>query len=208
MASQTSANPFGYPTPSDTRRHGRWWSRPIVTMPATGDRAATFKESAVYFSPLLGSLFTAMAMFLIFLFTDKADQHAKFSIQSIAISPSTATYHVDFLVRNPSSRYSIYYNDPDASVRFGDVNVAVFYIVHERKYGDHTAFSLVFDAGELINGTDDVELHIKLRGMHKRYIDYDEAGHFDIRCQNLSRSKENIEKINCHSYFTQLRMLI
>ncbi|CAF2337959.1 unnamed protein product, partial [Brassica napus] len=182
-----------------------WWSRPIATLPAPDDRKATSKELAAYFSPLWGGLLTAIAMFLIFLFTDEADPHAKFSIQSIAISPSTATYHVDFLVRNPSSRYSIYYDDRDASVRFGDVNVAVFKIIRERSYRDHTAFSLAFDAGEVINGTD-VELHIKLRGMHERYIDYDEAGHFDTTCH--IRSKENIEKINCHSGFTHMRMLL
>lgn len=204
MASQNSAYPFGYYTPSDTRRRW-WWSRPIATLPAPGDRKATSKELAAYFSPLWGGLLTAIAMFLIFLFADEADPHAKLSIQSIAISPSTATYHVDVLVRNPSSRYSIYYDDRDASVRFGHVNVAVFKMIRERSYRDHTAFSLAFDAGEVINGTD-VELHIKLRGMHERYIDYDEAGHFDITCH--IRSKENIEKINCHSGFTHMRMLV
>ncbi|KAJ0266549.1 Transmembrane protein [Hirschfeldia incana] len=200
---ETSAYPFEYPTPSDTRRRW-WWSRPIVTLPAPGDRDATSKECAAFLSPLWGGILTATAIFLYFLFTDAADPHPKFSIQSIAISPSSATYHVHFLVRNPSSRYSIYYDDRDASVRFGHVNVAVFNIIRERSYRDHTAFTLAFDAGEVINGTD-VELHIKLRGMHERYIDYDEAGHFDITCQ--IRSKENIEKINCHSCFTHLRML-
>ncbi|KAF8113345.1 hypothetical protein N665_0050s0005 [Sinapis alba] len=186
MASETNSYPSGHPTPpfsSDTRRRG-WWSRPIATMPAAGVRDATFKESAACFSPLLGSLLTAVAIFLFFLFTDKADPHAKFSIQSIVISPSSATYHVDFLVRNPSSSYSIYYDDRDASVRFGDVNVAVFNIIRERSYRDHTAFS----------------------GVHERYIDYDEAGYFDITCQ--IRSNENIKKINCHSCFTHLRMLV
>ncbi|KAL0887367.1 hypothetical protein Bca101_011350 [Brassica carinata] len=125
-------------------------------MPADADRRPTSKEKAAYFSPLWGGLLTAVAMFLYFLFTDKADPHAKFSIQSIAISPFAATYHFDFLVRNPSSRYSIYYDDRDASVRFGHTNVDVFNITRKRNYRDHTAFSLDFVAGErvvdLING--------------------------------------------------------
>ncbi|KAL0735335.1 hypothetical protein Bca4012_011545 [Brassica carinata] len=197
MAFETDSYPFGYPTPPSSSSDTRWWwSRPIATMPADADRRPTSKEKAAYFSPLWGGLLTAVAMFLYFLFTDKADPHAKFSIQSIAISPFAATYHFDFLVRNPSSRYSIYYDDRDASVRFGHTNVDVFNITRKRNYRDHTAFSLDFVAGEVINGTD-VALHIKLRGMHERYIDYNEAGYFDITCH--IRSKENIEKINCHS---------
>ncbi|KAF3562537.1 hypothetical protein DY000_02017097 [Brassica cretica] len=204
MDSQTT---FGNPTSSDTRR--RWWSRPILTLTSSeDDPAPTFKETAVFISPFLAGFSTAVAIYLILLFIDKAHSrsHPKFSIQSIAFSHSTATYHVDFLVKNPSSKYSIYYDVGDASVRFGHLNIDVFNITRKRNYRDHTAFSLDFVAGE-VNGTDVVsrELHIKLRGKHKRYVDCTEAGHFDVRCQNLTRSHENIKKIKCYSGFTPLR---
>lgn len=203
MDSQTT---FG--SSSDTSRRG-WWSRPIVTIPASNDRDPTFKESAVVYSPLLAGLSTTVAIFLILSFIDKAHPHPKFSIQSVAVSHSTATCHVDFLVKNPSSRYSIYYDTGDASLRLGHINIDVFNVTRKRNYRDHTAFSLDFTAGE-VNGTDvgSRELHIKLGGKHKRCVACDEAGHFDVICQNLTRSHENTKKIKCQSYFTRLQKFV
>ena len=203
MDSQTTS---GNPTSSDTRRRW-WWSRPIVTL----GHEQTFKEFAVFISPFFAGFFTAVAIYLLLLFIDKAhsQSHPKFSIQSITVSPYSTTCHVDFLVKRPSSRYSIYYDVGDASVRFGHTNVDVFNITRKRNSRDHTAFSLDFVAGE-VNGTDVVsqELHIKLRGKHKRYVDSTEAGHFDVRCQNLTRSHENIKKIKCYSCFTRLKKFV
>ncbi|CAH2072193.1 unnamed protein product [Thlaspi arvense] len=185
MASETYAHTFGDPTPpsssSSSSRLREWWLRPVVTIPATNDHDPTFKEFAALLSPFCGALFTVVAILSVFASIDKAHPHAKFSIQSVAVSPSGATWHVDFLVENPSSRYSIYYDDDDASVRLGDLSVDVFKITRKRVYRDHTAFSLDFDAQG--NGNDAVsgQLDIKLGGKHKRYVDYHEAGHFDIR---------------------------
>ncbi|XP_018511022.2 uncharacterized protein LOC103845568 [Brassica rapa] len=187
MDSQTTS---GNPTSSDTRRRW-WWSRPIVTL----DHEQTFKEFAVFISPFFAGFFIAVAIYLIFLFIDKAhsQSHPKFSIQSITVSPYSTTCHVDFLVKKPSSRYSIYYDVGDASVRFGHTNVDVFNITRKRNSRDHTAFSLDFVAGE-VNGTDVVsqELHIKLRGNHKRYVDSTEAGHFDLFAHSVSVTNTNV----------------
>ncbi|CAN7140514.1 unnamed protein product [Brassica rapa subsp. narinosa] len=184
MDSQTTS---GNPTSSDTRRRW-WWSRPIVTL----GHEQTFKEFAVFISPFFAGFFTAVAIYLLLLFIDKAhsQSHPKFSIQSITVSPYSTTCHVDFLVKRPSSRYSIYYDVGDASVRFGHTNVDVFNITRKRNSRDHTAFSLDFVAGE-VNGTDVVsqELHIKLRGKHKRYVDSTEAGHFDSFKINMAISQ-------------------
>ncbi|CAH8389903.1 unnamed protein product [Eruca vesicaria subsp. sativa] len=208
MESQTTS---GNPTPSDTRRW--WWSRPITTLDLSDDHDPTIKESAIFIAPFLAAFSTTFTIYLILLIIDKAHSrcHAKFSIQSITVSPSfsSSTCHVDFLVKNPNSRYSIYYDVGDASVRFGNLTIDVFNIIPKRNYRDHTAFSLDFVAGE-VNGTDVVsqELYIKLRGKHKRYVASTEAGHFDVRCQNLTRSHENIEKIKCYSFFTRLKKLV
>lgn len=218
MASQ--ANSYAVPeivtgdqTPPSSATPRRWWSRPIVTYPAPNDREPTCKEVMASIAPCCGGLFTVVAVFCIFNFiVDQTLSHAKFSIQSISVSPSSAsvasTWHVDFLVKNPSSRYSIYYDGDDAYVRLGPLNAAVLNISHKRESRDVTAFSLVFVAEEG-NGNDVVseQLDVKLRAKHKRYVDDDEAGHFDVRCQNLTRSHENnIDKIICQSSFTDLKM--
>lgn len=201
MASETNGYTYGYPTapPSSTTfsRLREWWSRPILTIPAG---ITNFKEFAAFLSPFVGGLITVVIIFAISSAIDKAQPHAKFSIQSVAFSPSAATWHVDFLVENPISRYSIYY-DGDVSVRLGQRNVDVFKITRRRSYGDHTAFSLAFDAEGSGNDAVSGQLHVKLAGKHKRYVDDDEAGHFHITCQNLTRSHENIKNIICHSSF-------
>ncbi|ESQ42177.1 hypothetical protein EUTSA_v10015608mg [Eutrema salsugineum] len=113
--------------------------------------------------------------------------HAKISIQSVAVS--SATWQIDFLMKNPSSRYSIYYDEDDTTVNLGPLNAAVLNITRKRDSRDQAAFSLAFLA-EKGNSSNDVvseELDIKLRAKHKRYTDFNEAGHFNIRCQNLTR---------------------
>ncbi|KAJ4872373.1 Uncharacterized protein Rs2_45951 [Raphanus sativus] len=103
----------------------------------------------------------------------------------------------DFLVKIPSSRYYIYYDVDEAAVRLGSLNAAVLNITSERVSRDDTSFSLVFVAEEG-SGSDDVsgELEIKLMAKHKRYVDNDEAGHFNIRCHNLT----------CESSFTGFKL--
>ncbi|VVB16866.1 unnamed protein product [Arabis nemorensis] len=209
MASQTNSYAVpeivtGYPEPSSSPALRRWWTRPIVTYPASNDREPTCTEELADIIPCCSGLFTVVAVFCIFLLVlDKTLPHAKFSIQSINVSPSdVATWHVEFLVKNPSSRYSIYYGGDDASVRLGPLNVAVLNISHRRESRDVTALSLAFVAE---NNVVSEELDVKLRGKHKRYVDGDEAGHFDVRCQNLTRSHEN--KIICQSSFTPLVLL-
>ncbi|KAG2333547.1 hypothetical protein Bca52824_004727 [Brassica carinata] len=176
----------------------RWWSRPMVTVPPSDERSPTGKEMAAMYAPFSGGFFTVLVVFLIFLFIDKAHSHAKISLQSLAVS--SATWQVDFVVKKLSSRYSIYYDGDDAAVRLGSQNVAVLNITSERVSRDHTAFSLSFVAEEE-NRSDVIseELKIKLRAKHKRYVDDDEAGHFNIRCQNVSRGRD---KIICESSFT------
>jgi len=92
---------------SDMPPRRRWWSRPIVTLPPTNGRRATCKETTVCCIPFCGAIFTIIAvMVYLFHFVDNAQCDAKFAIQSIAVSPSD-TWHVDFLVKNPSPRYLI-----------------------------------------------------------------------------------------------------
>ncbi|KAL0709872.1 hypothetical protein Bca4012_016850 [Brassica carinata] len=170
----------------------------MVTVPPSDERSPTGKEMAAMYAPFSGGFFTVLVVFLIFLFIDKAHSHAKISLQSLAVS--SATWQVDFVVKKLSSRYSIYYDGDDAAVRLGSQNVAVLNITSERVSRDHTAFSLSFVAEEE-NRSDVIseELKIKLRAKHKRYVDDDEAGHFNIRCQNVSRGRD---KIICESSFT------
>ncbi|KFK26336.1 hypothetical protein AALP_AA8G234600 [Arabis alpina] len=147
-----------------------WWSRPIATYPASNDREPTCSESIAFLTPGCGGIFTVIAVFWIFyLLMDRSLPHAKFSIQSITVSPSpSATWQVEFLVKNPSSRYSIYYDGDDASVRLGPLNVAVLDVSHRRESRDVTALSLAFVAQ---NDVVSEELHVKLRGKHKRFLD-------------------------------------
>ncbi|XP_018474250.1 uncharacterized protein LOC108845561 [Raphanus sativus] len=49
------------------------------------------------------------------------------------------------------------------------------------------------------------DLDIKLMAKHKPYMGCDEAGHLNIRCQNVNRGRE---KIICESSFTDLKLLI
>ncbi|CAH2072195.1 unnamed protein product [Thlaspi arvense] len=204
MDSQTNS----YPTPpsSSASRLCGWWSRPIATLPAaTNGRQATLKEYAASLSPFLGAIFTIVAIFLILhLYIDQAQPHAKVSIQNIAVSSDT--WQIDFLVKNPSFMYLIYSDDGDgdATVGLGHLNAAVLNITRKRDSKDHAAFSLVFVA-EQGNRSDAVygeQLDITLRARHKRYTDFDEAGHLNIRCQNLIRGRE---KIICQSSFTPLK---
>ncbi|KAL0843446.1 hypothetical protein Bca101_016691 [Brassica carinata] len=150
-------------------------------------------------APCCSGLFTLVALFLIFSFIDKAHSHAKISLHSFAVS--SATWRGDFLVKNPSSRYSIYYDGDDASVRLGSQNVAVLNITSERVSRDHTAFSLSFVAEEgNRSGVVSEELDIKLMAKHKLYMASDEAGFFNIRCKNVTRGRE---KINLDMYTTR-----
>ncbi|VVB16858.1 unnamed protein product [Arabis nemorensis] len=210
MASQTYtyAVPEIVP-PSSSSPPRRWWSRPIATYPASNDREPTCTEWWASASPCCGGLLTVIAVFCIFSYViDQSLPHAKFSIQSMNVSPSSsvATWHVDFLVKNPTSRYSIHFDGDDASVSLGTLNAAVLNVSHIRESRDVTALSLAFVAedGDR-NDTVSKELDFKLSGKHKLYTDVDEAGHFVIRCQNLTRSQENnIDEIVCQSSFTPL----
>ncbi|XP_010456630.1 PREDICTED: uncharacterized protein LOC104738095 [Camelina sativa] len=197
--------PFSGPPPP--RR--RWWSRPIVTLPATNDRKATCMETTVCISPCFGSIFTIVAVMVYMLyFVDNAQCDAKFAIQSIAVSPSSTIWHVDFLVKNPSSRFSIYYEGYETAVSLGSLSTAVLNTYHERKSPSHTAFSVDFVAEGNLNDVVSEQLDIKLRAKHKTFgDDYANDGYVDIMCHNLTRSHENVEKIHCHSSFTKLKIL-
>ncbi|KAJ4872374.1 Uncharacterized protein Rs2_11668 [Raphanus sativus] len=178
-----------------------WWSRPMMTIPPPSERKATGKECAAMWSPCCGGLFTVVVVFLIFLFIDKAHFHAKISLQSLAVS--SATWQGDFLVKNPSSRYSIYYDGDGAAVRLASQNVAVLNITSQPVSKDHTAFSLFFVAegnrSDIISG----EFVVKLGAKHKRYVNYDKAGHFNIRCKNVARGRG---RIICESSFTHFKL--
>ena len=189
-------------TPSSSVAPRPWWSRPMMTVPPISERESTSKEMAVMCAPCCGGFFTIVLVFLIFSFIDDAHLHAKISLQSFAVS--STTWQGDFLVKIPRSRYSIYYDGDDASVSLGSRNVAVLNITSRRVSRDRTAFSLSFVAEEG-NRSDIVseDLDIKLVAKHKRYQDYDKAGEFNIRCQNLTRGRE---KIICDSSFTELKL--
>lgn len=91
-------------------------------------------------------------------------------------------------------------------MRLGSEKAAVLNITSQRVSRDHTAFSLFFVAEEG-NRSDVVsgDLDIKLMAKHKPYMGCDEAGHLNIRCQNVNRGRE---KIICESSFTDLKLLI
>ncbi|XP_010456628.1 PREDICTED: uncharacterized protein LOC104738092 [Camelina sativa] len=199
----------GYPVPpsSASPPPRGWWSRPIVTLPATKDRKATCIDTTVRLSPCFGGIFTVIAvMVYLFYFLNNAHCNAKFTIQSIAVSPSSATWHVDFLVKNPSSRYTILYGVNETAVKLGPLHAAVLNTSRERKSPSHTAFSVDFVAEG--NSTDVIfeQLDIKLRANHNIFGDNPEPGHIDIRCYNLTRNHENVEKVQCYSSFTALEL--
>ncbi|KAG7551472.1 hypothetical protein ISN45_Aa06g021450 [Arabidopsis thaliana x Arabidopsis arenosa] len=206
-------NPYNeYPIPPTSATpppRRRWWSRPIVTVPPTHGRKATCMETTVCVTPCFGAIFTIIAVWVyIFNIVDNAHCDAKFAIQSIAVSPSSATWHVDFLVKNPSPRFAIYYEGDETDVSLGPLSAAVLNTSHVRKSPSHTAFSVDFLAEGNPSDAVSEQLDIKLRAKHKSYgDDYDNAGHIDISCRNLTRSHENVEKIQCHSSFTKLKIL-
>ncbi|EOA22193.1 hypothetical protein CARUB_v10002765mg [Capsella rubella] len=175
MASQTIPEVvIGYPVPPSSATLSSicgWWSRPIATYPAPNDRKATWKEATALVTPFFGILFTFIAVLVyIHCFIENAHCHTKFSIQSIAFSPSSATWHVTFLVHNPNPRYSIYYGGDETGVRLGSSNAAVLSTYHERKSPSHTAFSVDFVAED--NPNDAVvskELNIKLSAAYKLF---------------------------------------
>ncbi|EOA19590.1 hypothetical protein CARUB_v10002739mg [Capsella rubella] len=173
---------------------GRWWLRPIVTIPAENDRNATLMEHSVAIIPLCSGILTVIAiMAYIPHVIDNVHCDAIFTIQSIAVSPSSATWHVHFLVKNPTSSYTIYYGDDETAVRLGPLNAAVLSTSHARKSRSHTAFSVDFVAEG--NPNDDIfkQLDIKLRAKHHGYYeDEPDAGHVDISCYNLARNHENL----------------
>jgi len=93
-------------------------------------------------------------------------------------------------------------------VSLGTLSAAVLNTSHERKSPSHTAFSVDFVAEGNPNDVVSEQLDVKLRGTHKSYGEnYDNAGHIDVSCRNLTRSHENVEKIQCHSSFTKLKIL-
>ncbi|KAL0719187.1 hypothetical protein Bca4012_068511 [Brassica carinata] len=190
-------------TPSFSVALLRWWSRPLVTIPPSNERSRTGIEMAAMFAPLCGGFFTFFVVFFIFLFIDKAHTHAKISLQSLDVSSDM--WKLDFLVKNLNSRYSIYYDGDDVAVRLGSQNVAVLNITSECVSRDRTAFSLSFVAEER-NLSDVVseKLDIKLKAKHKLYMaSSDEAGQFNIRCQNVTRGRD---KIICESSFTHFKL--
>ncbi|CAL9231134.1 unnamed protein product [Arabidopsis halleri] len=200
---------IGYPMPpsSDTPPPRGWWSRPIVTLPAMHDRGATCTDVTCFITPCCGGIFTVIAV-LVFIthLIDNTHCDAKFSIQSIAVSPSSATWHVDFLVKNPSSRYTIYYGSDETAARLGPLNAAVLNASYERKTRSHTAFSVGFAAEGNPNTVVFKQLDIKLRAKLTSYGEDDpRAGHVDIRCYNLTRKHENVEKIQWLSMIPSLR---
>ncbi|KAJ4908015.1 Uncharacterized protein Rs2_11673 [Raphanus sativus] len=189
------------PTPPSSLAPRHWWSRPMMTIPPPSGEP-TDKDWAAWCAPFFSGLFTSLVVLLIFLYIDEAHSHAKISLQSLSVS--SATWQGDFLVKKTSSRYSIYYDGDSAAVRLGSENAAVLNITSQRVSRDHTAFSLFFVAEEG-NRSDVVsgDLDIKLMAKHKPYMGRDEAGHLNIRCQNVTRGRE---KIICESSFTDLKL--
>ncbi|CAL9239569.1 unnamed protein product [Arabidopsis halleri] len=185
-----------------------WWSRPIITIPR--DREPTLWELTAFIAPQLVALSTGMIVLYIIMSLDQAPYQAKITIQSIAVSPSTATWHVDFLVTNPkySRRYSIYYGGDDTAVRLGPLNAAVLNTSHISNSLSQTVFSVDFVVEDNPNNVVYKQLDIKLRAKHKHKHRMEEfAGHIDIRCHNLTGIHENVEKIQCHGSFTELKTL-
>ncbi|AED92993.1 putative protein [Arabidopsis thaliana] len=96
-------------------------------------------------------------------------------LESITVSPSSsATLHIDFLVK-PSSSCPIQYNGDDVYAKLGSLNAA----------GNQRVF----------------ELDLKLSTMKKQLALVYEYGHFDIRCQNLTIG---YQKTKCHSSYKAL----
>lgn len=104
-----------------------------------------------------------------------------------------------------SCRYTIYYGGDETAARLGPLNAAVLNASYERKSRSYTAFSVDFAAEGNPNDEFFKELDIKLRAKLTSYGEDDpRAGHVDVRCYNLTRNHENVEKIQCYTTFTKL----
>ncbi|EFH63316.1 hypothetical protein ARALYDRAFT_315689 [Arabidopsis lyrata subsp. lyrata] len=191
------------PPSSATPPRRGWWSRPIATFP--NDRKPTVREGTALLTPMYLSVITLIIVY----FINQDPYQAKFTIQSIAVSPSTATWHVDFLVTNPSSIplfYLLIYYGGDTAVRLGSLNAAVLNTSHKSYSPSQTVFSVDFVVEDHPNDVVYEQLDIKLKAKDDSYRG-DIAGHIDIRCRNLTQIHENVEKIQCHSSFTELKTL-
>ncbi|CAH2072192.1 unnamed protein product [Thlaspi arvense] len=151
---------------------------------------------------------TAIFSFII-LFGDRLLHcHVRFSVESISVSPSSTTWHVDFLVNNPSSRCPIYYDGDGVYAKLGSLYAAVLKTSHKRRSHGRTSFSV--DLATEGNQSDVVaafpsvfELGMKLSAKKKKlFVEGYYYGYFDIRCQNLT---PGYEKIKCHSSFKKLK---
>ncbi|VVB16855.1 unnamed protein product [Arabis nemorensis] len=145
--------------------------------------------------------------FSLVLHTNSLRCHVDFSVESISVSPSsTATWHVDFLVKDPRSRCPIDYDGDYVYVKLGSLNAVVLNTSHKGRSRGVTSFSVDFatsNQSDFVSASPPrvLELDIKLRAKKKQYVDLDKIGHFDITCQNLMIGHEDIK---CDSSFKKL----
>lgn len=164
------------------------------------------EKSAIYCKPFFCAMITFLAANTILIFVPQLPCNVNFSVESISISPSSsATLHVDFLVKNTESRCPIYYDRDDVYTKLGSLNAAVLKTSHTRdSRGRLKSFSvdIAMERNHQSHDPRVFELDMKLRSKKKHPTFGDEYGHFDIRCQNLTLG---YQKIKCHSFFVTLK---
>ncbi|CAA7058706.1 unnamed protein product [Microthlaspi erraticum] len=168
----------GFPTsPSsatDPRLPSRWWTQSQYLL-FNGKELTEEERSATFKLFVLGAVTTLAVFITVSFYTDILSCQASFSVESIFVSPSSAVWHIDLLVKNPGSTCPIYYNGDDVYAKLGSINAAVLKTSHTRRSGGYTSFSVDLATGS--NQSDVVaasprafELDLKISAKKKRFI--------------------------------------
>ncbi|CAH2072199.1 unnamed protein product [Thlaspi arvense] len=183
----------GFPTPpssaTDRLPRSRWWTQ-SQSLLFSGKELTQQEKSATLKPSLLGCLTAFVVSIIVFFPILRCN--VSFSVESISFSPSSAAWHVDFLVKYPSSRCAIYYDGDDVYAKLGPVNAAVLKTSHTRSSGGYTRFSVDLatenNQSDVVSASPRVfELDIKLSAKNTKNLYGNEiaSGHFDVRCENL-----------------------
>ncbi|CAA7039350.1 unnamed protein product [Microthlaspi erraticum] len=202
----------GFPTPpssaTDPPPTSQWWNQLYLLIFRHNERTEEEKRSIT--KPMVlgyGAAFSFIAIF--FLILNVANRlipcNVSFSVESISASPSSATWHVDFLVTSPTSMCPVYYDVDGVYAKLGSLTTTVLNTTHEGLSRGHTKFSvdLATEGNQShVAAAFPSVLDVKLSAKKKKLLLVDDYGHFDIRCQILN---PGYEKTKCHSSFKKLK---
>ncbi|XP_024012415.1 uncharacterized protein LOC18019047 [Eutrema salsugineum] len=181
----------------------RWWTQ-LHSLFFRREKKLTKEETSALMKPFwLGILtyFAVSAIVLTYFYLDRPPCNVSFSVESVSVSPYPTTWHVDFLVKDPSSRCPINYDGDDVYAKIGPTNAAVLRTFHTHRSRGQTSFSVdlaTSNQSDVVAASPRVfELQLKLGA---RKIQDDQIGRFDIRCQMIGH-----ENIKCLSSFKELK---